>query len=246
MADRRKIRNFVRLRKEREIALYKAFKKFYSKQGRKVVEQYEMNGVDGAISAINNTSLDLDVIFRKFYSDTIGTLASAQIKSVLRRTKAEQLPHPDRFIMLSQEWINKNVATQVTMITQTDMKLIRNIIDSAVLEGLGERQIAKNIKKSFSGEISSARARTIARTETGNAASYAQDLGAKESGIEYRKEWVPVDDGATRQGHLGIEPVGKDELFLVNGELMEHPNDPNGSAGNVINCRCVCIYEPIL
>jgi hypothetical protein len=31
--------------------------------------------------------------------------------------------------------------------------------------------------------------------------------------------------------------------FEVDGESLDRPGDPSGSAGNIINCRCGIIYE---
>jgi hypothetical protein len=33
-----------------------------------------------------------------------------------------------------------------------------------------------------------------------------------------------------------------DEPFEVDGELLDYPGDPTGSAANVINCRCAVGY----
>jgi len=32
--------------------------------------------------------------------------------------------------------------------------------------------------------------------------------------------------------------VPLNENFNVDGEMLEYPGDPSGSAGNIINCRC--------
>ncbi len=41
-------------------------------------------------------------------------------------------------------------------------------------------------------------------------------------------------------GTPGIAMEGK---FIVQGERLDRPKDPMGSASNVINCRCVHVYE---
>ena len=54
------------------------------------------------------------------------------------------------------------------------------------------------------------------------------------------KEWVSVDDNRTREAHHHADGqvVPLDEPFIVDGEELMYPGDINGSASNVINCRC--------
>lgn len=91
----------------------------------------------------------------------------------------------------------------------------------------------------------------IARTETTAAAGFASNAVSTTSGILMDKVWVSAQDNRTRQ------TPGQDfDHFIMNGmrvpdgdpfeiptkdggfERLEFPGDPNGSAGNVINCRC--------
>lgn len=97
--------------------------------------------------------------------------------------------------------------------------------------------------------IAAFRADTIARTETHNAAMAAStntaDRMQDETGLVILKQWVPVQDGRTRDAHAamsGSRPIPMSAKFLVNGEYLDHPGQ--GSPGNAINCRCVLVYEP--
>jgi hypothetical protein len=63
-----------------------------------------------------------------------------------------------------------------------------------------------------------------------------------------QKEWLSTFDNRTRDSHLAM--AGKvaniDETFEVENENggidnMLYPLDPNGSAGNVVNCRCTIL-----
>ena len=49
----------------------------------------------------------------------------------------------------------------------------------------------------------------------------------------------------TRIAHASAhgQKVGIDDPFVVGGDLMQQPGDVNGSAANVINCRCVAGYR---
>jgi len=48
---------------------------------------------------------------------------------------------------------------------------------------------------------------------------------------------------------MNKKQVGFNELFIVPStktiDAMSFPGDPNGSAGNVCNCRCTVVFVPI-
>ena len=89
----------------------------------------------------------------------------------------------------------------------------------------------------------------IARTEIISASNKGSLDGAKDTGIPLKKEWLATMDNRTRDAHLIADgqKVLLDELFQVDGDALSYPGDfTNGaSAGNVINCRCTQIYEPL-
>ena len=63
-----------------------------------------------------------------------------------------------------------------------------------------------------------------------------------------QKSWNAILDSRTREAHAEADaeymanPIDIDENFIVDGEELEYPRDPNGSPGNVINCRCAVMY----
>ena len=92
----------------------------------------------------------------------------------------------------------------------------------------------------------------IARTETTAAANYGATIAGESSGIVLEKEWISANDARTRRrppstyDHLEMDGVRVDqrEKFNVNGDLVMFPADPEGQAGNVINCRCTVALVP--
>lgn len=88
------------------------------------------------------------------------------------------------------------------------------------------------------------RADAIARTETMGSVNMGQFVQYSAEGVK-NKEWLATDDTFTRDAHADdIPDVGMDEPFIVGGEEMQFPGDPNGSAANVVNCRCTIL--PVL
>ena len=95
------------------------------------------------------------------------------------------------------------------------------------------------------------RANAVARTETHAASMYASENTGKKinsdfDDIELKKKWISVRDERTRINHAamaGKPAIGLDAKFDVGGYKMSRPSDPAGGAANVINCRCVLVYE---
>lgn len=87
-------------------------------------------------------------------------------------------------------------------------------------------------------------AERIARTETTTAMNTATEVAAKETNINYRKQWVSAGDGMERDSHMRLngQQIEKDGVFS-NG--LRYPGDPLGSPAEIINCRCTQIYIPI-
>lgn len=116
------------------------------------------------------------------------------------------------------------------------------------LEGVGVAQITRNLRGRFT-EVGKNQAALIARTETHNAAGYAQNAYHKELskdlGISMEKQWVATLDARTRSSHAAMNgvKVSMDEDFsMPNGSLMAYTGDSRGGAANVINCRCAIVY----
>lgn len=135
-----------------------------------------------------------------------------------------------------------------------EMETRQNIIRAIArgyAEGLGQDAIADMIMDTMEG-ISQWRARMIARTEVHGAANYGAYEAAKRTGLPMQKEWISAIDKRTRSlengdeyGHLEFNgtKVGMDEAFVFTSKAgiedrLMYPGDPNGAAGNVINCRC--------
>ena len=128
-------------------------------------------------------------------------------------------------------------------------RLIRQIIEG-VSRGESSDGIAGRIHAATNSEFY--RARRIARTESHRLMSQGRYEAGKQclaAGIPYKKRWISADDERVRHppdakfNHEAahFETVEMDAKFVRTGEELEYPQDPAGSAGNVINCRCVMV-----
>tara|TARA_R110000782_G_scaffold184722_1_gene275041 strand:- start:2168 stop:2986 length:819 start_codon:yes stop_codon:yes gene_type:complete len=132
-------------------------------------------------------------------------------------------------------------------ITERMATRISKLIEQGRADNLTLPQIAKSVSDKFL-PISRSRAALIARTETHNAASFANHsyhaIVEKDLGIKMLKKWTATNDARTRSSHSAAsgQTVDMSEDFIVGGVEMGFAGDSKGGAKNVINCRCVIIY----
>lgn len=90
------------------------------------------------------------------------------------------------------------------------------------------------------------RAMTVAYTEIGRAHSISQHEALQAAGHvvpHLRKRWLKSGKIHPRLSHVAANGQIRryDEPYLVDGEKLRFPRDPDGSAGNTINCGCLSI-----
>lgn len=108
-------------------------------------------------------------------------------------------------------------------------------VSEAIVEASDE--IGAAARQTFN--VANGRALTIARTEVGQAVSMARTVGFTAIGVN-RLEWVTAMDENVRESHqLNEGVVRRIGETYPNGLTM--PNDPNGEAAEVINCRCTTV-----
>jgi len=178
---------------------------------------------------------------RVFAGDVTRSLPSAKAFYNIERKR-------DMFTTLLQEWTNEEGANKVQGIAETMHNDLRTILSRAIEEEIPSSEVIKRLLTVRS--LSNHRSRVIARTETHNAAMFASqrsaEIIANDVGITILKRWIPALDERTRVDHAAMrnhKAVAMDGKFTVGGEKMDRPGDSKASARNVINCRCVLVYE---
>ncbi|MBN8715213.1 MAG: hypothetical protein J0H50_14835 [Xanthomonadales bacterium] len=96
------------------------------------------------------------------------------------------------------------------------------------------------------GGVPRQRAMTVAYTEIGRVHSVAQDESLQQAGDvvpNLHKRWLKSGKLHPRESHVAAHNQIRryDEAYVVGGESLRYPRDPNGSAGNTINCGCLSI-----
>ena len=142
----------------------------------------------------------------------------------------------------------------VQPITNTTFNQIKRILLQGQDEGWGINKMVAALKDS---DITRQRAELIVRTESMRASNVGAMIAAAGSSVAVMKQWISAQDKRTRRIprdqfdhlHMNGVAVGFDQHFVVPStsalDAMQYPGDPNGSAGNVCNCRCVVAFVPI-
>lgn len=126
-----------------------------------------------------------------------------------------------------------------------------NGLQSYISEGLeaGEtvNEIQSRIKDAFNQAASYSRTLTIARTEISQSTSAVRHEAFKVAGVE-KHEWGTAGDENVRDDHVTFgaqEAKGLNYNYMravgKSGTLL-YPNDMQGPADQVINCRCVELF----
>ncbi len=95
------------------------------------------------------------------------------------------------------------------------------------------------------------RAERIARTETGtalNVGGYEANLQIQDAGGKIHKGWLSSRDELVRESCQQADHETRTTRIpltqpFANG--LQHPNDPNGEAKKIVNCRCSMIEEVV-
>lgn len=155
----------------------------------------------------------------------------------------------EAWVRQMQNYALAQAGNKVAGIDRRTKDIIRQTLAEGYSSPSGHKQRARELKRALNDpEFTYRRAKTIARTETTAAASFGHMTAARSSTILLEKFWIPAaQPGRTRESHLamlgspGVDLEGK---FIVGGEEMDRPGDPDASGKNVINCRCSVATRP--
>lgn len=164
------------------------------------------------------------------------------------------------FERIRDMFVERYGAAKVTQIFQTTRNQLLQLILEGQREGLAVDAIASRLRTAIP-QLAQLRAHVIARTETHSANRFAQQMTARESRRPLDKTWVSVAGPRTRDFGEGDGVIDEFSHRAMNGttvpleqpyyvptkygtkEPLMFPGDPNGSAGNLINCRCAETYR---
>jgi hypothetical protein len=166
----------------------------------------------------------------------------------------------------AQDWFDKYTLKFAQEINTTTKDEMAKMFQQAQAEGWSVPEMQKHLNTLFDqwskGDVSPDefdwytsrmppyRTEMISRTETIRSSNAGSQELYSEWGVQ-QHEWLATKDDRTRTydntngvaDHLEAngQVVGIDEPFIVSGEKLMYPGDPNGSPSNTIGCRCTVL-----
>jgi len=210
-------------------------------------ENYERLIKQGVISsnAIEMAYIDL--------YNTIGLLHGKRVLKDIERQ--EKSLFTDNFQREVAKFLTNFGGQRIVTVSKSLADWLISEIAKGQQEGVSISQTVTNILKKRS--FYRWQLLRIARTESTAASNYASDAASSSTGIVLQKVWVSAQDPRTRivpedafdHFHMNNKRVDDGQPFQVPTkrggiEFMRFPGDPNGSAGDVINCRCAMVKVP--
>jgi len=132
---------------------------------------------------------------------------------------------------------------KIGKVADTVQRKVSSELAAGLEKGEGLQGLAKRVRGAM--KTSRARAQSIARTQVSGAVSTGRHAGMKAAGVEL-KGWLSSRDNNVRTAHRQAEAdygagIALNQPFMVGGDALMYPGDPNGSAAMIINCRCLQI-----
>ena len=223
-----------RLRKSYERKLRRQVQGYFKQIYNDVADLYEQ---DLPFTPVLTRDTRLQSILQSHYRQVINAFGERQLRNLQKQDT--------QFEQIYEDYVRSVGAERVVGIKRATRGIIQRVINANKDEGVAV--IAREIRQKGQpfDSLNRYRSATIARTETHNAASFANDRVARSLNIpDMQKRWTATNDPRTRTTHAQAsgQTVPMDEDFTVGGRAMGYAGDPRGGASNVINCRCVIVY----
>jgi len=143
------------------------------------------------------------------------------------------------------QMMSLNFAQKITDINKYSQQQVQYLLIESVKNGDSVPVVSSQLKELYSGwsdkKLETPRAMRIARTEMNGFVNGGASEAYSQGGLG--KEWLATFDSETRPEHAEAngQRVQPKEKFMVGGDMLDYPADPNGSPENIINCRCTMI-----
>lgn len=197
---------------------------------KRIVEYMEVHGIDP--QDFFDVTIELraaEAIFVPYMQNLYAKVGEETMDNISKgfSTKAaERFYTPEQMLKL----LENRAEFFILSMLDTDFKEMNKIIVASLAEGKGVVEIGRDLRKYFT-DMSVARAKTIARTETGRIVSLATQEAYAQSTLVTGKEWLTAGDAKVRDEHRANDGVivGVNEAF---------PNGEHFPGESTINCRC--------
>lgn len=232
-----------------EVRVMAGFKREINRAMNQLAKSY-FNDIEYA-KAETMHKANIENLLKASWSTAFNVVGRRMLSGFKKYDPRQALKAQDVYEQAFQAYLTRYTAAKIGEITDTTFKQAAGIIEQALADGkeqgLGQDKLAELIQSEVAkqgGTLSTIRARVIARTEMHSAAMASNHEAAKSTGLDLIKGWVASRGERTRPAHARADGqvVGMNDNFIVDDEPLFVPGDPNGSASNIINCRCGVVY----
>ncbi len=209
-------------------------------------------GVDDVQHTVNAQGHRLRNLYQQHYRRVATVAGNRAINKIVSEKSAEMFFTKDtlgqNFWFSMNRFIDQQTAQRVTNVQATTKRNIARVIGKGVEDGLSNAELSKKLRR-IGAVDSKTRALRIARTETHAAFNKSIAAAIEGTGRKFIRQWSTTLDERTRKppGKFDHAKANKQKRtmgadFDVGNQKLKFPGDPRGSAGNVINCRCILLY----
>jgi hypothetical protein len=193
-------------------------------------------------------AIDYKKIDLKKYAPEIEQVYKTHFENVVRLGMDEVSRLPDIRLSLTgttphQSRIDNIIEDRTFRASDYTMERLKGDVLPKIQEGIKEGQsygqTAEQLKSEFV-DMSNNQLMRISRTESHSVYNQSKYEAMKASNVIIGNKWVTSGLPNMRPWHEDMEGVASrlDEPFIVDGEELLYPGDPNGSPENIINCAC--------
>ncbi|MCE5184940.1 MAG: phage portal protein [Planctomycetaceae bacterium] len=220
--------------------------KLQTAMGEKAIKADTSNIVARVVFDLQRDNGKLKVIHRVFF-EKASKLGAAQTLTETAGLAADNLKAAVQRAQLSSA-VRRSLeisSTNITKVNENTQKWVSGQLREGLEAQEGLKELTDRLASEAAGAFGRGRAGTIARTQTSGAVSSGRFAGLEEAGVE-KKGWLTSRDKDVRPEHRQAERQYADGIpmnqpFVVGGQKLMYPGDPNGSAAMVSNCRCLLI-----
>lgn len=255
-AKRREARAQERVSAALERTMAKAMRNTLNEMGKKAAQDYRTGGhlksLEGTVEFEDEIAKTLKICAARTISVAVARMNQMMTgKSVVHYLEekaeggVEDLLTEDELGEIIKVYSRHNAAVKAKQIGATTRTRVQRAISEGLENGLSTSEIADLIIEKTYGVVNGSRAEVIARTETHAAMQYGSLEAADATGVVQSKTWVSASDARTREDHVEMDgqTVPMEDAFTGPCDGMLFPGDPIGPAEQVINCRCVLVYN---
>lgn len=204
------------------------------------------NRIVGALETLADESIrdpfDIQEVAREIANRTSPILRNAQLSGGTRGLKLAR-QQSTRFKVNAKpaiEQLARQTQRFAVPVSETTWKRLVDSLSDGLRRGEPDAKLVSRVQQVMG--VRRAQAQNTASTEVNAALNGGTFLGYQQSGVVEEHRWLRGGANSRpdhKQAHGQVVKVGTP--FIVGGEALMYPGDPNGSAAQVCNCRCATV-----